>query len=208
VVRESEIVCEYLDAVSDDDTVGKRLVPADPLAAARVRMAMKLFSAVPGTLVALLKNQDETRDAALVDAVDRAVGSFVATLDEDARFCFAGDACTLADVHAAPFIYRFAVVLRHYRGFCLLTRHPRLETVLRAMEALPEWSRVLSPPDQAYPPVTELSLIGLYAAYANNNVWAEGEGGPRLAGRGVSHSSPCTDAVSADPGPTKRQRNG
>ena len=127
VLRESEVVCEYIDAVSDDGTAGHpRLMPTEPLAAARVRMAMKLFNTVPGTLVALLKNQDEARDEALVAAIDVAIGKFVATLEEKASFCFEGNTCTLADVHAAPFIYRFAIVLKHYRGYCLLTRHPRL----------------------------------------------------------------------------------
>ena len=195
VVAESEIVCEYIDAVSDATT--PRLVPAEPLAAARVRMAMKQFNAVPGTLVALLKNQDESRDAALVAASDAAVAKFVRTLDADAIFCFAGGTCTLADVHAAPFVYRFATVLAHYRGYCLFTRHPRLRRLLAAMEALPAWSAVLEPPDAAYPPVTERSLLGLYAAYAHSNQWAEdadgdAAAGPRLAGRGASSSAACT----------------
>mmetsp|Transcript_77108 Transcript_77108/g.208262 ORF Transcript_77108/g.208262 Transcript_77108/m.208262 type:complete len:290 (+) Transcript_77108:105-974(+) len=184
VVRESEVVCEYLDAVSERKSPS--LVPADPLAAARVRMAMKLFSAVPPAIVTLLKNQDEARDEALVATVDAALENFTAAIDEGAQFCFVGESCTLADVHVAPFIYRFAIVLKHYRGYCMLTRHTRLARLLRTMEALPEWGAVLTPPDKAYPPVTEATLIGLYAAYANNNVWAEGESGPMLAGRGVS----------------------
>lgn len=210
VVRESEVVCEYIDAVSDTGKGGHpRLMPEDPLAAARVRIAMKLFNPVPGAMVALLKNQDEARDEELAAALRRMVDRFVATLDEEARFCFEGDACTLADVHVAPFVYRFGIVLRHYRGVCLLTQHPRLERLLRAMESLPQWSRVLSPADQAYPPISESSLIGLYAAYANNNVWVEGADGPRLAGRGVSQLRPtsCTTDATTPLADAKRQRS-
>eukprot|EP00325_Prymnesiales_sp_UTEX-LB-985_P004776 CAMPEP_0174705478 /NCGR_PEP_ID=MMETSP1094-20130205/8690_1 /TAXON_ID=156173 /ORGANISM="Chrysochromulina brevifilum, Strain UTEX LB 985" /LENGTH=292 /DNA_ID=CAMNT_0015903649 /DNA_START=77 /DNA_END=955 /DNA_ORIENTATION=+ len=198
VVCESEIVCEYLDAVSEQDS--PRLVPADPLAAARVRMAMKLFNAVPPAMVSLLKNQDEARDEPLAAALDTAVERFVVVTDQgnqsdqqDARFCV-GDSCTLADVHAAPFIFRFAIVLKHYRGYCLLTRHPRLGSILRAVEALPAWSAVLCPLSKAYPPVTERALIGLYAAYANDGHWlTDSDGKPYLAGRGVSRLS-CVDS--------------
>ena len=234
VVCESEIVCEYLDATSDSDS--PRLMPAEPLAAARVRMAMKRFNEVPGALVALLKNQDVARatsghghglvetsllrnialqwrvETSLAAAVDSALSKFLVGIDKDAHFCFEGGACTLADVHAAPFVYRFNIVLAHYRGYHLTSRHPRLGRLLRAMEALPQWSAVLDPPDQVYPPITERSLIGLYAAYANNNSWANGADGPTLAGRGVSHglSSGMTSTsatATTKPGETcKRQR--
>ena len=210
VICESEIVCEYLDAISDSDSL--RLTPAEPLAAARVRMAMKRFNEVPGALVALLKNQDVARDGALAAAVDSALSKFLVSIDMDAQFCFEGGACTLADVHVAPFVYRFNVVLAHYRGYHLTSRHPRLGRLLRAMESLPQWSAVLSPPDQAYPPITERSLIGLYAAYANNNCWADGADGLALAGRGVSHclssgmTSTCTTAITQPAETLKRQR--
>jgi len=204
IVRESEIVAEFLDATSD--AAGQRLVPEHPLAAARVRIAMKAFNAVPPALVALLKNQDELCDESLTAAIDSAVAKFTLTIDDGkepgAKFCFAGAAPTLADIHAAPFIFRFAIVLKHYRGFCLVTRHPRLGQVLRAMEALPQWRAVLDPADKAYPAVTEEGLIGLYAGYANNNLWANAEPGRlALAGRGVSRL-PETSTE------TKRQRVG
>ena len=189
VVRESEIVSEYIDAVADRESL--RLVPTDPWAAARVRLAMKSFNAMPSAIIALLKNQDPRNDRRLVATLDDAAAKFVSSLDDDsgdgpdARFCIGGR-CTLADVHAAPFIYRFSIVLRHYRGYCLTTRHPRLSSVLQAVEALPEWEALLDPVNKAYPPVTAEALVGLYAAYANQGVWAEGPNGPVLAGRGVA----------------------
>ena len=187
VVSESEIVCEYIDAVSERDS--PRLMPSDPLAAARVRLAMKRFNSCPSAIVALLKNQDEARDEALTAQLDAALAGFVATIDAsggepESGFCFGRD-CTLADVHAAPFVFRFEPVLRHYRGYNMIERVPRLGLLLRAMAALPEWERCLRPPDGSYPAVTTERLLALYAAYANDGRWAEGPEGPVLAGRGA-----------------------
>lgn len=191
VLVESEIVCEYVDAVSTRTSTA-RLIPTDPVAAARVRLAVKRFNAVPPAIVALLKNQDETRDEALTKALDAAIEKFVASLDEDegaaAACSFGQHGCSLADVHAAPFVFRFDAVLFHYRGYRMIERHPRLGTLLRAVEALPEWRNVLEPTDGSYPAVTTDRLIALYATYASGGAgapWSDGPDGPVLAGRGA-----------------------
>ena len=194
VVIESEIVCEYLDASSMRET--PHLVPADPFAAAQVRLAMKRFNAVPPAIVTLLKNQDDTQDEALTAQLDAAIETFVAVIDGAAdasapAFCF-GKHCTLTDVHAAPFIFRFSVVLGHYRGYRMTQRHPRLESLLLAVEVLPEWQRCLDPADGSYPAVTSERLVALYAAYANNGVWKnDGPTGTILAGRGAVQMICC-----------------
>jgi hypothetical protein len=130
-------------------------------------------------------------------ALDRALVAFAATLDggrDDVltqRFCHGG-ACSLADVHCGPFLFRFDAVLRHYRGYDLAGTHPRVAGVLGALQALPEWDRVLAPPDGAYPAVTQASLVQFYEQYANDMQWGDSSGGKRvLVGRGAVDSAAC-----------------
>ena len=100
-----------------------------------------------------------------------------------AQFCH-GESCTLADVHAGPFLYRFGAVLGHYRGFDLAGRHPRLGQVVAALEQLPEWDAVLCA--GGCPRVTGEVLARFYEQYANNMQWGTGaDGTPELAGRGA-----------------------
>ena len=175
VVVESEIVSEYMDAATK-----RELVPSDPATAARVRLAMKRFNDVPVAIVRLLKNQSPDQDEALVARLDVVLSKFLSALDQSAAFCI-GDSITLADVHAAPFIYRFGIVLRHYRGYDMMERFPRLEALLNAVAELPAWGVSLQPID-AKLPVTQERLIEMYALYSHNGVWVDG----KLGGRGVS----------------------
>ena len=112
VIVESEIVAEYLDSIS-----GFTLVPQDRVTAAMMRIAIKRFSQVPVAMVKLLKNQSPSDDELLALTLDKALSLFVESLDEGPGFCI-GSSCSLADVHAAPFLFRFGIVLKHYRGIC------------------------------------------------------------------------------------------
>ena len=166
-------------------------------------MCMKLFNAVPPCIVSLLKNQDAARDAELALLLDKHLCAFVTSLDAldeaDASqpgFCIGGT-CTLADVHSAPFLYRFGVVLSHYRGYDMVQRHPRLGLILQAVQSLPEWHAVLCPADESFAQVTSDSLVAMYALYANDNMWQQSPSGHwELAGRGRSCS--ISSAVSSD----------
>eukprot|EP00930_Biecheleria_cincta_P071098 TRINITY_DN58647_c0_g1_i1.p1 TRINITY_DN58647_c0_g1~~TRINITY_DN58647_c0_g1_i1.p1 ORF type:complete len:305 (-),score=38.84 TRINITY_DN58647_c0_g1_i1:163-1032(-) len=181
VIRESEIVCEYLDSVSESKS--HSLVPKDPLLASRVRLAMKVFNAVPPAVVALLKNQEPEADDALMQNLDSALRNFVETLDTES-FCV-GSTPTLADVHCAPFLHRFSVVLQHYREYDMFQRHSRLARVFKAVASLPEWKAVVKPADRSHAEATDESMIQMYELYANNNIWKDSDEGPKLAGRGT-----------------------
>lgn len=184
VVSESEIVAEYIDAVSCADK--PRLVPFDPVLAARVRRSMKAFNAVPGAMVKVLQNQRAADDDTLITALDAALTSFTATLEGGgnagaARLCH-GQSPTLADVHAGCHLWRLGLTTGHYRGYSVAGRHPRAWGVVEALQQLPEWAAVLRP--QA---VTPEKLVTFYEQYANANLWGDAPGGGRaLVGRGVS----------------------
>eukprot|EP00931_Biecheleriopsis_adriatica_P009658 TRINITY_DN110723_c0_g1_i1.p1 TRINITY_DN110723_c0_g1~~TRINITY_DN110723_c0_g1_i1.p1 ORF type:complete len:283 (+),score=62.55 TRINITY_DN110723_c0_g1_i1:30-878(+) len=177
VVRESEILAEYLDAVSESEG-DRKLIPVDALAASKVRLAMKMFNAVPACIVTLLKNQDPSKDAELAGRLTDTLGKFVAVLEDESDFCI-GQVCTLADVHAVAFLHRFSVVLKHYRGFDMLREHPRLGRVLGAVMAMPEYQSLM----QEYG-VTDAKFIEAYELYANDGIWSQD--GTKLAGRGQS----------------------
>jgi len=187
-VYESEIIAEYLDQVCPQASTP--LVPRDPLLAARMRLVMKHFNTVPPAMVALLKNQSPEQDAPLEARLDAALRKFTAALMGGSGFCLGGEDATLADVHTAPFLWRFGIVLKHYRGYSLLERHPRLAAVLHAVEGLAGWACSLgvgTASEAAHKPTcapaSSERLIALYALYANNGLWAAG---PQLAGRGRS----------------------
>jgi len=176
VVRESEIVAEYLDSVSE--CTSRRLVPADALAASKVRLAMKFFNAVPGLIVQLLKNQHPEKDAELSEKLSVALGKFAAVLEEESDFCV-GATCTLADVHSVPFLHRFSVVLKHYRGYDMVHAHPRLDALLRTVMALPEYQAMVNEYG-----VTDARFVAQYEYYANDGKWSEDS--TLLGGRGRS----------------------
>ncbi|CAK0838733.1 unnamed protein product [Prorocentrum cordatum] len=176
VVRESEIVAEYFDATSP--CTARKLVPIDPLDASKVRLAMKMANALPGPMVALLKNQDPAKDEEIAKTLSAALSKFAAVLEDKSDFCV-GASCTLADVHSAVFLHRFGVVLKHYRGYDMFQQHPRLRRLLDAVMAMPEYLALL----EEYG-VTDARFIAMYELYANNGTWSQD--GTRLAGRGRS----------------------
>jgi len=161
IVIESEIVAECIDA-----TAGTGLMPSNPAAAGKVRLAMKRFGDVVMQCYGLLLNQDPAADADKAKTLTAKLAKFAEALDKEGEFCF-GDKPTLADVHVGPFLYRFNILLPFYRGFDLFADQPsdRLRNVLSKIEALPEFQKLA--------PITADDLIGTYAAYANGQKWAD-----------------------------------
>jgi len=153
VVLESEICAEFLDAFGEE---GEKLLPADPLAVARMRLSMKKFNDVVPTLYGLIFNQDAEQDAAKIEAIRTKMAAWVATLHSEGPFSN-GSKPTLADVHAAPFLHRFQYLLSHYRAFDPLEGQARARTLLEAMEALPAFQETT---------LTAEKYISAYAGYA------------------------------------------
>lgn len=164
IVIESEIVAEFIDKI----TKGKvRLMPANPVLAAKVRLAMKRFNDVVGPCYAFLTNQDAKEDEAKAKMLTEKLAKFADAIDKESSFCF-GEKPTLADVHCGPFLYRFKLLLGHYRGFDLFSSQPtgdRLPKLLAKIAAMPEF--------QSLTPITEEGLVQTYAAYANGFKFAD-----------------------------------
>jgi len=170
VVMESEIVAEYIDSVA---TQGTKLMPEDPLLASRVRLAMKRFSDSVASCYQLLMNQDPAKDQEYADAIKAKWTKFADVLDKNGPFCF-GSSVTMADVHCAPFLYRFSLLLPHYRSFNPLADLPRLQQVLEACEKMPEFHQLQ--------PIASDDILSAYELYANGQKLSE-EG---FGGRGRS----------------------
>jgi len=141
-VNESEICAEYIDAVGS-----KKLVPADPLQAAKMRFIMKKFNDIVGGGYGMLFNRDVTKDEELKTKCNALVSVFESTLDPVGPFAL-GAELSLADVHSAPFFHRFQHTLKHYRSFEILAGHERLQKLVVAFEALPAMKETTLLPEQ------------------------------------------------------------
>lgn len=172
---ESEICAEFLDHMSTQAS----LVPADPVLAAKVRLAMKFFNDVVMACYGLLLNQDPAADAEKAAAIQTKLERFAGVLDTKTAFCVS-DQPTLADVHCGPFLWRFNILLPHYRGYDLFKGVPvKVKELLAKIEALPEL-HVLTP-------ISPEELKSAYEAYAHGRKMAdEPKLGAVWAGRGKS----------------------
>jgi glutathione S-transferase len=178
IIIESEIVAEFIDKTSKGKV---RLMPPNPVLAAKIRLAMKRFNDVVGPSYGLLMNQDPAADAEKAKTITDKLAKFAEAIDKDGSFCF-GDKPTLADVHCGPFLYRFKLLLDHYRGFDYFADQPsgdRLAKLLTNIVALPEFNKLT--------PITEEGLIQTYNAYANQMKFADAPTKDKMyGGRGKS----------------------
>lgn len=155
VIVESEILAEYIDSISTAE--GPRLVPSDPLVCAQMRLAMKRFNGVVPLLFKMLGANAAQEQHEISLELEEKLVAFEQTLVADSPFAVSSG-CTLADVHCAPFLYRFQVTLKHFRAHDLLERHPRICALLDAVGSMQEFQEtVLSREEfvRAYAPNVE-----------------------------------------------------
>lgn len=145
---EAGAIARYVDAAFP----GPPLTPAEPRARARVDQLISVCdSYVYRTLVwdvfvervrasAQGRVADETRIAAALPRARTALGALQASL-ADGPF-LAGDALTLADLHAYPMIALFRLAAE---GAAVMGDHPRLEAWRVAMTARPGVAATRSP---------------------------------------------------------------
>jgi len=154
-VFESNIVAEYLEEKFPNS--GTRLMPADPLQKATVRLLMARFGDTvikPG--YALLLNPEEAQYPSLTKDLRKALVKFNAEVERFSPLKGAGegyllgDLFTLADIVVAPFLVRFQSTLKHYRHFELLPadgKHDRLRALLTAVQKRPAFQVTTPPPE-------------------------------------------------------------
>ncbi|CAE8621942.1 unnamed protein product, partial [Polarella glacialis] len=150
---------------------------------------MKMFSPVVIPIVQLLKNQDPGKDAQLAEQLSACLEKFVLRLGTESGFCV-GSVCTLADVHAVPFLWRFGFLVKHFRGYDIFQAHPRLALLAKSFEEMPEFQAVMKREG-----LTKEKLIPMYALYANDSRWSED--GTVMVGRGKSTSRASSEAREA-----------
>jgi 2-desacetyl-2-hydroxyethyl bacteriochlorophyllide A dehydrogenase len=172
-ILESEIVAEYLVEASG-------AMSPEPLTRAKVNMANKVFNDLPGAVFALLGNQDPAKDEELGAAVAKKVTAWAEKLDADSAYCF-GDEVTMADVHAAPFLWRFSHALSHFRGYDIFAG-PKGERVRKFMDKV-----LAHPAFLKHVPLSSDQAISGFAALAHGNKVAENPTADApYAGRGRS----------------------
>ncbi|KAL6070211.1 Glutathione S-transferase [Balamuthia mandrillaris] len=158
VVLESLIVSEFFeDAYAEQ---GTSLLPKDALLRADIRLFIDQFGQVLPVFYGLLRNQDREKDEELKKQILDKLHPLLELLkkqSEEGPF-FLGQQLSLADTAVLPFIERFSVVLKHYRGFDLLEVDPRLKRWLEAARERPAFQETTREPE---------FFIEGYAKYAN-----------------------------------------
>ena len=121
ILFESAVIAEYLDEISDAESLG-RLLPANPLARARTRAWVEYASATLGDIARLYA----APDAAGFEAAIGAIEARLETLDREiASPFFAGSRFGLADAAFAP-VFRYLDVFERALDFGLVERGPRV----------------------------------------------------------------------------------
>ena len=181
VVPESLIVTQYIDEAFppvEGAAIASLLTPAG--ATAKQKADVRLFvteadNAIPGLYKCLVNAKNATAFEGLFKSAKEDLafleGLFAATAAErgvadgsDGPF-FLGAQISLADVALAPFLHRFQHTLKAYAGLPqLLEGQPRIEKMLRAVEALPAFQATKLPADE---------FVKLYSGYVKEAPAAE-----------------------------------
>jgi len=140
---------------------------------------MKKFNDVVGCCYGLLTNQDPSLDAEKAAALKTRLEKFAEVLDADKDFCVS-DKPSLADVHCGPFLWRFSLLLPHYRSYDLFEGLPeKLQKLKNNIVALPAFQKLT--------PITDEDIISSYKSYANGFKYADVPTADKpFAGRGKS----------------------
>ena len=105
----------------------------------------------------LLSELQPEQQAIILSTLNAKLLRFEESLVENGPFAV-GATCTLADVHCAPFLYRFEITLKHFRSHSLLGAHARAASLLAACQELTEFKETT---------LTEAEYVQAYAPNAN-----------------------------------------
>lgn len=140
VVTESDVVAEFFDSLAGTSLMGK-----DAYLRAKILMAMKLFTDVVSSGFDLLRNKEKAMEQAKLAAFSGKLAKFASSLGTQGPFCF-GDKPTMADVHSAPFLWRFGMMFPFFKGYDLWAGQAsgqRLPELIESQAALPAFQEVL-----------------------------------------------------------------
>jgi len=137
-VYESAIVAAYLDSKYNH---GKLQQQHDPQRASLVQLACAKLEI--GPFYQLLRAQEANDRSEKEAEVKESLSAVEQIYRENARMFRAkgpfllGDVLTLAEINIMPFLFRFEILLKHYRQFELLKDFPLLAAALDASKARP-----------------------------------------------------------------------
>jgi glutathione S-transferase len=158
-VYESSIIATYLDSKYNQGKLQQR---QDPQLASLVQLASAKLEV--GAFYRLLKNQDASSQSEREAEVKESLSAVEQIYRENARVFRAkgpyllGDALSMAEINIMPFLFRFEILLKHYRQYELLKDFPLLTAALAASKARPAFEAT-STDGQVY--------IDGYAKFAN-----------------------------------------
>jgi len=158
-IYESSIIASYFDSKYNQGKLQQR---QDPQLASLVQLASAKLEV--GPFYRLLKNQDASSRSEREAEVKESLSHVEQIYRENARAFrgkgpfLLGDAFSMAEINIMPFLFRFEILLKHYRQYELLKDFPLLAAALAASKARPAFN-VTSRVGQVY--------IDGYAKYAN-----------------------------------------
>jgi len=170
LVTESEIVSEYIYLnLNHTRGVDLDLFPSSSFLAeevVRFRYAIKTFPA--SAFYSCLRNQDPSKDAELFKSLRESLGQCFSHMSPHGPY-FVGPKFTFADIFCFPHMYRFATLLKHYRGYdlfapCAEYDAKRVKTWFTAVSSRPSVQKTCPTPEV---------IIKFYEGEANDNLLSE-----------------------------------
>eukprot|EP01130_Rhizamoeba_saxonica_P001801 TRINITY_DN11649_c0_g1_i1.p1 TRINITY_DN11649_c0_g1~~TRINITY_DN11649_c0_g1_i1.p1 ORF type:complete len:237 (+),score=53.81 TRINITY_DN11649_c0_g1_i1:52-762(+) len=147
-VFESNVVAQYFDDLVEENP----LVPRDAYAASQVRYYVDQLGGFVGIMYGFLK--DASKQEAANEGFDKVEEIFSR---HEGPFVL-GDVFTMADISILPFIDRFSITLKEYRGYDIFENRPHLRAFYDA-SIQRESFQLTSQPEELY--------VQMYRGYAN-----------------------------------------
>ncbi|CAK4070133.1 unnamed protein product [Aphanomyces euteiches] len=143
-VYESSIVAQYLDAKYGNGDLWRT---KDPQGASLANLLSAKLEV--GPFYAVLRTGEEKAKEELRSALSE----IEAIYRDDAKAFRAqgpyllGAELSSADINLAPFLFRFEILLAHYRNFSFLADCPSLKALLDAVKTRPAFQKSIRPPE-------------------------------------------------------------
>ncbi|KAH9158261.1 hypothetical protein LEN26_003096 [Aphanomyces euteiches] len=144
-VYESSIVAQYLDAkYGNGDLCGHTKDPQGAFLANLLSAKLEV-----GPFYAVLRTGEEKAKEELRSALSE----IEAIYRDDAKAFRAqgpyllGAELSSADINLVPFLFRFEILLAHYRNFSFLADYPSLKALLDAVKTRPAFQKSIRPPE-------------------------------------------------------------
>jgi len=158
-IFESRIIIDYLEEKFSN--TGTQLMPADLVDRANVRLVISQFDEkIISKLYTLLRASTEEKLNEALAAVREAlkqVDEMYGKYNTSGPY-FLGDRLSMAEIAILPFVFRFSIIIPHFRHVDILEYAPNFKAALEAASTRKAFQETIAEPEY---------FIQAYAPYAN-----------------------------------------